>query len=163
MVNFTIQAADLYNLERRSLTIDESDEMDEIEMEERERAIEQKIKQEVRSALESVFPLFSVRTFCLDIYDNKVKQLGELCRLVVGILCFNCFTGKSTSFMDDVMSLSPSKKTLKASQRGAWHVVVLLKQLSLVAASARKKWKKVDTNKDLVTGEEKEKEKEKQK
>ena len=161
MVNFTIQAADLYNLERRSLTIDESDEMDEIEMEESKRAIEQKIKHEVRSALESVFPLFSVRTFCLDIYDNKVKQLGELCRLVVGILCFNCFTGKSTSFMDDVMSLSPSKKTLKASQRGAWHVVVLLKQLSLVAARARKKWKKVDTNKDLVTGEEKEKEKQK--
>ena len=40
-------------------------------------------------------------------------------------------------------------------------MVVLLKQLSLVAASARRKWKKVDANKDLVTGEEKEKEKQK--
>ena len=108
---------------------------------ERQREAETKVRAEVRSALESVFPLYSVRTFCLDIYDNKVKQLGELCRLVVGILCFNAFTGKSNAFGDG-KSLSPSKATLLASQRGAWHVVVLLKHLSMVNANAKKKWKR---------------------
>ncbi|QDZ25538.1 DUF3508 domain-containing protein [Chloropicon primus] len=141
MVDFTIEAADLYNWSERGL---EFSYKDRIEREERQSELEQKIRNEVRSALESVFPLYSVRSFCLDIYDNKVKQLGELCRLVVGILCFNSFTGKSATFMDSLRSLSPSKKTLLASQKGAWHVVVLLKHLSLIAANARRKWKKLE-------------------
>ena len=142
MVDFTIQAADLYNLERRGVLEESLAELEEYEAEERIRDLEQKIRQEVRSALESVFPLYSVRSFCLDIYDNKVKQLGELTRLVVGILCFNCFTGKSTSFTDYNKSLSPSKKTLVASQRGAWQVVVMLKHLALIASNGMKAWKK---------------------
>ena len=139
MVNFTIEAADLHNFENRGLDLGAV--KDELEEEERQREAEAKVRAEVRSALESVFPLYSVRTFCLDIYDNKVKQLGELCRLVVGILCFNAFTGKSNAFGDG-KSLSPSKATLLASQRCAWHVVVLLKHLSMVNANAKKKWKR---------------------
>ena len=155
MVNFVIQAGGLHNFSRRGIEerdgeasastgdgMEDGGEKEDFEVEEHYGELEQKVRDEVRSALESVFPLYSVRSFCLDIYDNKVKQLGELTRLVVGILCFNAFTGKSSVFKDFAQCLCPSRNTLIASQRAAWDVVVLLKHFAVVSFNAKAKWKK---------------------
>ncbi len=93
-------------------------------------------RMEIRSALESVFPVYGVRSFCLEIVDDKVKQLGELCRLVVGICLLNKATGKSRS---GILG-TPQRDVVRRAQSAAWTLVVYLRQYSSLASNARKRW-----------------------
>lgn len=60
------------------------------------------MEREVAAALESVFPRVGLKTFISLEYEDKMTQLMELNRIILGIRLFNRFEGRGGSGIDDM-------------------------------------------------------------